>query len=321
MVDRLPTPPHRVLASGLRFPEGPVVCSDGSVLVVETRGGTIARIPPGGGVPVVVADLGRQRWGGPNGAAFGPSGALLVCHNGGFPWNEVAPDRWTPIDPVTGSMAPPDHHGGWIELVDPVTGDHHVVVDSCGGHRFGGPNDIVVDSTGGYWFTDFGKDLGRTTMKSGVYYVAPEGGTVVEVLYGMNGANGIGLSPDQATLYVAETTTGRLWAYDLDGPGVVPDGARSGRCLVSLHAHFDSLAVEESGRICVAAISDGICVVEPDGSNHHFVAMPDNVTTNVAFGGPDRRTAYVTLSGSGELLEVDWPRPGLPLAFADQAEH
>ncbi|MCU0274474.1 MAG: SMP-30/gluconolactonase/LRE family protein, partial [Acidimicrobiales bacterium] len=61
-------------------------------------------------------------------------------------------------------------------------------------------------------------------------------------------------------------------------------------------------------------INHGLCVVAPDGSSAEFVAMPDMMTTNVCFGGPDRRTAYVTLSGSGRLVAVEWPRPGSALA-------
>jgi len=56
-------------------------------------------------------------------------------------------------------------------------------------------------------------------------------------------------------------------------------------------------------------------VVAPDGSDMHYVAMPDAATTNICFGGPDRRTAFITLSAAGELLEVEWPRAGLALNY------
>jgi gluconolactonase len=111
--------------------------------------------------------------------------------------------------------------------------------------------------------------------------------------------------------------TGRLWAFDLPSPGVIAPALRGhgGRCLANTLGHFDSLAVEADGTIVVAAIADGLCVVAPDGSDMHYVAMPDAATTNVCFGGPDRRTAYVTLSAGGQLLEVEWPRPGLALNY------
>jgi len=69
------------------------------------------------------------------------------------------------------------------------------------------------------------------------------------------------------------------------------------------------------GNIVVAAIGDGLCVVTPDGSDLHYVTMPDPATTNVCFGGPDRRTAFITLSAGGQVLEVEWPRAGLALNY------
>ncbi len=74
----------REVASGLRFPEGPIALSDGSVLVVEIERGTLSRVAPDGSVHVV-ADCGA----GPNGAAIGPDGKVYVCNNGGFEWHDV----------------------------------------------------------------------------------------------------------------------------------------------------------------------------------------------------------------------------------------
>jgi gluconolactonase len=73
----------KVLATGLRFPEGPVALADGSIALVEIARGTVSRVTPDGDV-AVIADLG----GGPNGLALGPDGALYVCNNGGFEWHE-----------------------------------------------------------------------------------------------------------------------------------------------------------------------------------------------------------------------------------------
>ena len=172
-----------------------------------------------------------------------------------------------------------------------------------------GPNDIVVGADGGLWFTDFGKMSARSIDRGAVYHCRPDGSEVRLVARGLTGPNGIGLSPDDATLYVAETYTGRLLAWDVTGPGEV---AGSPRIVVSTPNHFDSLAVEADGTVVVAAIQHGLCVVRPDGGYDH-VAMPDVMTTNVAFGGDDLRTAYVTLSAGGRLAEVAWPRPGLRL--------
>lgn len=309
-------PPHRVLAEGLRFPEGPIAMPDGSVLCVEVRGGTLTWVGADGSVSVV-ADLGTDGYGGANGAAVGPDGAVYVVHNGGFTWTE-RDGRWLPYDPATMSNCPPGFTGGWVVRVDVATGEHRVLYRDCDGDRFIGPNDIVFDSSGGFWFTDHGKTRNDRWEKGAVYYAQPDGSSIRRVIGGLNGPNGIGLAPDEKTLYVAETATGRLWAWDLGTPGHLasaPAFGHGGRCLANTLAHFDSLGVEEDGNIVVAAISAGLCVVSPDGRSVEFVAMPDTMTTNVCFGGPGRRTAYVTLSGSGTLLAVDWPRAGLALAY------
>lgn len=311
----LPTPPHRVHAEGLRFPEGPIAMPDGSVLLVEVRGGTLSRVPAGGGAAEVVADLCPGGNGGANGAAIGPDGAVYVCNNGGFFWSDMNGVQM-PFNPVDGSNVPPGYTGGWIDRVDLATGEHRVLYRECDGEPFGGPNDLVFDSTGGFWFTDHGKTRGDRWEKRGVYYAAADGSRVERRIFPLNGPNGVGLSPDESTLYVAETNTGRLWAFDLAGPGTPAHTGRGhgGRCIANTTGHLDSLAVEADGTVCAAAIGHGVLVVPPEGAWYH-VAMPDIACTNLAFGGADMRTAYVTLSGSGRLLAVDWPRPGLDLAF------
>ena len=71
-----------ILATGLQFPEGPVVFDDGSVIFVEIKSGNLTRY--WNGKTEVVATLG----GGPNGAALGPDGAMYICNNGGFEWSD-----------------------------------------------------------------------------------------------------------------------------------------------------------------------------------------------------------------------------------------
>jgi gluconolactonase len=296
----------REVATGLQFPEGPVAMDDGSVLVVEIRRGTLTRIGADGRVDVI-ADLG----GGPNGAAVGPDGAVYVCNNGGFTWAELD-GMFIPIDIATGSNEPAGFEGGWIERVDLETGRADRLYKGAGGHRFRSPNDIVFDREGGFWFTDLGKTRARDVDRGGLYYGRADGSEVVEVSYGLWGPNGVGLSPEADRVYVAESFTGRLMAWELDGPGLVRH--RRGTCVAATRGHFDSLAVEADGTVVVAALSQGLCLIAPDG-RHEYAPLPDPMTTNVCFGSADLRTAYVTLSGSGRLVALDWPRPGLRLAF------
>jgi gluconolactonase len=300
----------REIASGLAFPEGPVALRDGSVLVTEIRRGTLTRIGRDGR-KTVVANTG----GGPNGAALGPDGHVYVCNNGGFEWHEVGGLA------IPGNQ-PRDYTGGRIQRVDLRTGAVEDLYTGCDGRPLRGPNDIVFDSAGGFWFTDFGKLRERDRDRTGVFYARADGSSIREVIFPLDGPNGIGLSPDQKCLYVAETFAGRLWAWDLHAPGQIAAAAvplgNGGTLVTGLPGlqMFDSLAVEADGRICVATLANGgITVVSSDGSSVEHVPMPDVMTTNICFGGLDMRTAYVTLSSTGRLVAADWPRPGLRLSF------
>ncbi|MEQ8502363.1 MAG: SMP-30/gluconolactonase/LRE family protein [Sneathiellaceae bacterium] len=309
--DRIVERPWRVVAEGLRFPEGPIAMPDGSVLLVEIARGTLSRVAPDGRV-AVVAETG----GGPNGAALGLDGRVWLCNNGGFEWLE----RDGLLMP---GLQANDYRGGRIEAVDPATGAVETVYSACEGEPLKGPNDLVFDADGGIWFTDHGKRRRRDEDRTGIFHAAADGSAIREALFPMNGPNGIGLSPDGASLYVAETITGRLWAFDLERPGHIaknPPGAwpRHGRMLYTPGRYrlFDSLGVEACGNICVATLMEGgISVIAPDGALVEFVPLPDRYVTNICFGGADRRTAYVTCSSTGRLLAMDWPRPGLKLHF------
>ena len=304
---------HRVITTGLRFPEGPIAMPDGSVILVEIERGTLSRVASGGAIKVI-AELG----GGPNGAAIGPDGRCYVCNNGGFKWHyEAGGVGMRSIGQAD------DYSGGRIEAVDLKTGAFEVLYSHCGEIQLRGPNDIVFDREGGFYFTDLGKVRERDWDRTGIYYAKTDGSHIAEIAYPMITPNGIGLAPDEKTLYVAETATGRLWGFELRGPGEVvkedwpsPHGGRLVGQTTGFR-NFDSLAVEADGRICIATLMDGaITVITPDGASVEHVAMPDPYyTTNICFGGADLKTAYVTESWHGSLIAIDWPRPGLPLNF------
>lgn len=296
-----------IVTTGLAFPEGPIVMEDGSVILVEIQRGTLTRVRADG-THDVIADLG----GGPNGAALGPDGHCYVCNNGGFKWHVASDGRVFPGE------QPDDYRGGSIQRVNLSTGAFETVYDACEGERLKGPNDIVFDRSGGFWFTDHGKSRPRDRDRTGVLYAKPDGTMIKEAIFPLEGPNGIGLSPDEKTLYVAETPTGRVWAYALSGPGEI-DGTKPRRMLAQRADYhmFDSLAVDALGNVCVATlITGGISIHAPDGSAVELLPMPDVLTTNIAFGGPDMRTAFVTLSTTGQLLKTEWSTPGLRLNFA-----
>jgi gluconolactonase len=295
----------RILADGLRFPEGPVVLPGGDVLVVELLGGCLTRIAPDGTTSLVA-----QVGGSPNGAAIGPDGAVYVCNSGGYPSTELPGGMLLPFGP--GGVTQDDRYiGGRIQRVDVASGAWRDLYVACDGIGLRGPNDLVFDADGGFWFTDHGKRRARDEDLGGLYYALADGSSIVEVEHGLLAPNGVGLSPDGSRLYVAETHTARLYAWDVAGPGAV-----SGRRVVMRapgERLFDSLAVEAGGNVCVGSLAEGgITVVTPDGDVDFVPVDEDRLVTNICFDGT---TAYLTLSTTGRVLVGEWPRPGLPLAW------
>jgi gluconolactonase len=296
------------ITSGLQFPEGPVAMADGSVLVAEMFGQRVTRVHPDGSKSTVA-----EVPGGPNGLAIGPDGALYVCNNGGC-FSAIERDGRTYPGPFDADC----YIGGRVQRIDLVTGQITDLYTECDGHPLRGPNDLVFDQHGGFYFTDHGIRMARTSDLTGVYYAQPDGSQITEVVFPTEAPNGIGLSPDGSMLYWAETHTGRVFARRVVQPGVVEGGAGLASLLCGLPGAqlLDSLAIDAAGNVCVATlVRGGITVIAPDGEVRDFVDTGDRMTTNVCFGGPDRRTAFVTCSGFGTLLSAAWPIPGLELVF------
>jgi gluconolactonase len=299
-----------VVAEGLQFPEGPIAMADGSVVLVEIKRRTLTRVRPDGRCEVI-AELG----GGPNGAAIGPDGKAYVTNNGGFQWV-------TRADGITAPHGKPaDYVSGSIQRVDLSSGLVETVYDACDGRPLRGPNDIVFDRTGGFWFTDLGKSDGDVMHMGHLLYARPDGSAIARRREGMITPNGVGLSPDEKTVWVAETHTSRVWGFETAGPGELATSAdmwAPGRVLGPLPGYqlLDSLAVEASGKVCVATLfNGGITAFDPGGGVEHFAVPADPLVTNICFGGADMQDAWITSSGRGLLLKTRWPRPGLRLNF------
>jgi len=287
-----------LICEGLDFPEGPVAMADGSVIVCEIRGQRLTRVLPDGRKELVV-----ETGGGPNGAAIGPDGAIWIANNGGAYFHEA------------------DYRGGYIQRFDLNTGALSTVYEGCEGERLITPNDLVFDRQGGLWFTDYGNATDKARLFGAVYYAAPGASAVSRQLGQLNSPNGVGLSPDEQTLYVNDTELGRLWAFDVVAPGqLAPSKALATGRVVSNSPgleRLDSLAVEAGGKVCAGTIlrsGGGVTVIDPDGTRE-YIAVPDPYCTNICFGGADMRDAWVTASTTGRLYKMRWPRPGLRLNF------
>lgn len=337
-----------IMASGLGYPEGPVHCSDGSILLVEIKNQQLSLIPADGSTKQVVASF----KGGPNGTAIGPDNRIYVCNDGGFDWIPIPLPNGQTLD-VAGNQ-PTDYVGGSLQAYDPASGKVETLYTSCAAREnppgtkvadwspaypLCGPDDLVVDDAGGIWFTDYGKIRERDRDITGLYYAAADGSSITQAVYPLNNPNGVALSPDGKRLYVALTFERKIVYYELASPGVIipntvsgPDqGTLDGSHLLTANfegqAVLDSMAVDSEGNVYVATMlpngnnpmsNGGISIVSPQGDVSFFpITLPDNkfapLPSNICFGGPDMKTAYITCGGSGYLLKVRSEIAGLKL--------
>ncbi|WP_310778052.1 SMP-30/gluconolactonase/LRE family protein [Mycobacterium sp. Z3061] len=300
----------RCLAEGLAFPESPLPMNDGSVLVSEIAGGRVTRVDPDG-----ICRPFALTGGGPNGIAALPDGRLVVCQNGGSrfglaPWpydfegcvrlfRPVGP----PEHPVTPGLQIVDATGVVTTLATEFTsrsGNTHALVR---------PSDICVDAHGGFYLTDGGTTRGRSRTVTGLLYGTVDGG-LREIVYPLEMPNGVALSPDGGSLYVAETRTRRIWHFELEAPGVV--GRSRGLATVPAGGPLnvggaDGVCVDDAGRILVATLgTGGVTVFSPTGAMLGAIPADDPMTTNVALSA-DGRTLFMTLASTGRLIAVaDW---------------
>jgi len=334
----LRTSEFRVLCSGMKYPEGPTAVADGSLIFCQLAGGTLTAVSPQGTITTIAA-LG----GSPNGSAVGPDGKVYVCNSGGFTFLYVG-DKGIALAPYEGAVClagnqPPAYTGGSIQRVDVHTGQFETVYtqfpSGTGQLPLKGPDDLVFDADGGFWFTDWGKARDRDRDATGIYYASPDGSSIREMLFPLDAPNGIALSPDGKRLYVAETYTRRVLFWELAAPGQIAPAGKSIDYSHLLTARIpgqgllDSMAVDAEGNVYVATLlpngnvftaAGGITVISPDGDVLDFIELAidgiaEPLPSNICFGGPDRRTAFITLGGTGRVVACEMRIPGHPPAF------
>lgn len=248
-----------LIDDGYQFVEGPQWrAATGDLLFSDIDGDTIYRWTPGGGAPQAF----RSPSGNSNGLALDPAGVLLACEHGNRRLS-----RGDGASPTT-------------------------VVDSFEGLSLNSPNDLIVRDDGTIYFTDppYGiSDGDRELSFMGTFRIAP-GGAISTVRRGAltERPNGIALSPDASVLYVGDAADGLIRAHD-----VAASGETSGeRTFTTTAATPDGMTVDEAGNVFVAT-SAGVEVYAPDGTRWGAIAVPQQ-PANVAFGGTDRRTLFIT---------------------------
>ena len=340
------------IAGGLQYPEGPVWLPDGSLAAVDVKAGTLLRFRPDlANAGRFLPDPPIQLGGGPNGAALGPDGFLYVCNNGGLAFETLGP----PLLPFTLSIPigpSANYQGGSIQRVSLKNGSFETwcatnsiapPVTSCLSPRtplpldprgLRSPDDLVFDSSGGLWFTDWGKPGMFSRDITGIYYLPAGSRNPILKIPSRETPNGIAISPDGSRLYVAETNPRWIRYWELDGPGTIRCNPHTLDGAFHLPGDFpgagqpDSMAVDSLGNLYVATMipkglnpsaTGGITVFSPGDGVLEYIELtignPEPLPSNICFGGPDRRTAFITLGGTGRIVSCRMKNPGLKSAY------
>lgn len=275
-------------ATSVAFTEGPACAADGTVYFSDIANNRILQWQAdSGSLSVFRSPSGRA-----NGLLFDAEGRLLACE--GNEWED-------------------DDGHRRVTRTDLQTGTVEVLTDRFDGRRYNAPNDIAARSNGQLFFTDpCYHDRDRMELDHDSVYRIDPGGMVTRILTqpDIQRPNGIALSPDEQTLYLVDSCpvmggNRKIWAFDLSAEGTV-----SGQRVVFDFAPGrggDGMAVDQQGRLYIAAgirrprgphetadVPPGIWVIEPDGTLLGRIPVPEDVLTNVTFGGPDLQTLYIT---------------------------
>jgi gluconolactonase len=275
------------VAAGVCFLEGPAVDADGNVFFSDIAGNRILKMDVQGNVSTFRPDSGRT-----NGNTFDAQGRLISCEG-----NEQGPGRRR------------------IVRTDMKTGKVEVLTDRFEGKRYNSPNDVVVDTKGRVWFTDplYAPDRSTMELDQEAVYRIDTDGKVTRVIGqpAIGRPNGLAIAPGGKTLYLIDSDYSRpdanrkIWAFDIADDGSV--GKHREIYSFGRGRGGDGMRLDSQGNLWVAAgisaprtanesgdVPTGVYVISPAGKLLGRIPIAEDVITNVAFGGADKKTLYVT---------------------------
>lgn len=277
------------VATTVAFTEGPTVDTAGNVYFTETTSNRIMKLSADGKLSTF-----RAESNGANGLLLDPQGRLIACEGAG---------------------------GGKprVTRTDIATGKIEVIAENYRGEAFVAPNDVTIDNQGRLYFTD---------LPGGAIYRIDAPGKVERILNRpeIQNPNGIQISPDDRTLYFVEANQKEggarmIRAYDLAVDGTVRN--------MRVHYNFypgrsaDGMSIDSAGNLWASAglnrrrgtsetldTKCGVHVISPQGKLIRFIPIAEDTITNNAFGGPDRKTLYITAGKT--LFKIRTDVAGLP---------
>lgn len=265
------------IQGGFQFLEGPAMTPDGSIYFTDIPDNVIQRLRPDGTIERFLEPSAHA-----NGLMYGGEGRLLACQ----------------MD-------------GQLVSIDLKSKQISVLAGQYQQKRFNACNDLVIDKQGGIYFTDprYSAPEPWPQVREAVYYRSADG-KVVRLADDLKAPNGIGLSPDEKTLYVIPSMSDQMMAYEVTQPGVLG----SGRVLCRLqqvggatNGGGDGMALDVDGNLYITS-SAGIQVFSSAGDLLGIIEVPET-PANCAFGGEDHKTLYITARTG--LYRFDTPVAGL----------
>ncbi|MFT3931017.1 MAG: SMP-30/gluconolactonase/LRE family protein [Spongiibacteraceae bacterium] len=282
-----------LIKEGFTGTEGPLALPNGDFIFTETQANRITKIAADGSISTFL-----ENTNGSNGLGFNAKGELITVQV---------------LETKVGVIYPQDKS--------------RVLANSFEGKVFGRPNDLVVDKKGGVYFTDSGSNPQQNaqppaarsdglptspTATPAVYHISPDG-KLQRIADDIGRPNGIQLSPDEKTLYVANTNGEYALAYDIDSNGNVknrrdfaklagfdPQSTFYPKDNTTPNSGADGLAVDKDGRLFVASNS-GVEVFSSKGESLGVIPVPKK-PQNIAFAGADKKMLYIVGRGAAYKL-------------------
>jgi gluconolactonase len=247
---------YEVLGTGYGFCEGPAADVAGNVYFSDGQNNSIHFYQPGKPVELFVNDSTDA-----NGMMFNHKGELVVCEGAAYR----------------------------IVAFDVRTKKKRVLVSEFEGVRLNEPNDLTIDATDGFYFSDPNyQHRGQPNSMIEAAYYATADGKVSRVSTVAIKPNGVLLTPDGKTLYLADSRGKLIYKYDVLGPGRLANETR----WIDLGAPPDGMTLDERGNLYIACGPAGVKVYSATGAAIGVISVP--YASNLVFGGPDFSTLFIT---------------------------